>query len=303
MWQMIRSVPTQDKMMFSHRWTFKLFVTAVLCLALNADSQTCDNEIKIRLNTVYETTLGERLRIVCPVQFCDGSIPTIKWFKLEDDSVEVNLRDDIETEWTENNNEGKSFLIFKSVQNSDVGLYQCRSGNVVSHTVNVTLKGDSVNATFQNQNSTSTDDDDDDRGHLWLYLYTAAGIGGIVVIVTVISILLIQCNGKTKNKTQSENQYMDIPMLEQPTHHSSHHTLPRSSPREPPPHRTSRKTQPPSAPPQMVNVYGQMEGHTPGEEGRSVVYAALNHQHLATATSRPRMVVEERSEYAAIRVS
>ncbi|KAJ0009366.1 hypothetical protein NQD34_001068, partial [Periophthalmus magnuspinnatus] len=103
---------------------------------------TCDTEIKVSRNTIYKTTLGERLRIVCPVQFCDGSIPTIRWFKLEEASVEVNLRDDIETDWTENNNEGKSFLIFKSVQNSDVGLYQCQSGNVVSHTVNVTLKGE-----------------------------------------------------------------------------------------------------------------------------------------------------------------
>ncbi|KAJ0009365.1 hypothetical protein NQD34_001067, partial [Periophthalmus magnuspinnatus] len=99
-------------------------------------------EIKIRRNTIYETTLGERLRIVCPVQLCDGSIPTIRWFKLEDDFVEVNLTDHIQTEWTNNKSEGKSFLIFNSVQSSDLGLYHCRTGTILSHAINVTLKGE-----------------------------------------------------------------------------------------------------------------------------------------------------------------
>lgn len=37
-------------------------------------------------------------------------------------------------------------------------------------------------------------------------------------------------------------------------------------------------------------------------ESGSIVYAALNHQPLARAASRPQKPKEERSEYAAIRI-
>ncbi|KAJ0062238.1 hypothetical protein NL108_002607 [Boleophthalmus pectinirostris] len=126
MWQMIRSLPIQDEMKVGHRWTSVLSVMAVLCVTLNADSKTCENEIKVRRHTTYEAVLGGQVTIACPVRFCNGSAPKITWFKMEEKFMEINLSDRFQTEWTRNNDEGTHFLTFNNVQSSDLGLYRCR---------------------------------------------------------------------------------------------------------------------------------------------------------------------------------
>ncbi|XP_072306457.1 B- and T-lymphocyte attenuator-like [Eucyclogobius newberryi] len=299
---MIRSFPELDKMTFCHVWTSRLIVMTVLCLTLDAEDKTCENGIKVRRYTTYEAKLGEPLELLCPVRVCTEDIPTITWFKLEGDE-KVKLNSSVQKTEETNTNEMTSFLIFNNVQSSDLGLYQCQLGNDQSHIINLSLRGDYVNGTVKEQNDTSSDVSTD--RHVWLYLYTTAGIVGFVIIVTIISVLSLRgCSGKTK-KVQSGNQYIDVPMVDQPVHHSSHQTLPRASPRGPPAHRASRRNKSSSAPPH--NVYGQIEDvpyrDGPEEEESAVVYAALNHQHLATASPRPWTVTEERSEYAAIKVS
>ncbi|KAK7893303.1 hypothetical protein WMY93_022455 [Mugilogobius chulae] len=180
-------------------------------------------------------------------------------------------------------------------------MYQCRFGNVVGHSINVILKGDIVNDTFQDQNETSTDSPYTDDKQMWLYLYTTVGIVGFVIVVTVISVLAIRgCNGKTKNKAQSENQYADIPMVE---HHSSHQTLPRASPERLHLTAPAGKRRPP------LLLSSEQTNRRPQAQERSTRggkfcrLAALNHEHLATASPRLRLEAEERSEYAAIKVS
>uniref|UniRef100_A0AAV2L908 Uncharacterized protein n=1 Tax=Knipowitschia caucasica TaxID=637954 RepID=A0AAV2L908_KNICA len=161
----------------------------------------------------------------------------------------------------------------------DFGLYACGFESEKSHYINVAVKDGKE--TFQDpneKNSTSTD-----NKHVWQYLYCTVGIVGIVIVVTVISVLSMkQCNDKAKDKTEDENQYMDVPMVEQSAHHSSTTTSPRASP-----HKSS------SAPSKTKRNQ---------HRGRSVVYAALNHQQLASG-SRPRTAPEEQTEYAAIKVS
>lgn len=294
----------------SHCWTSipHLFFMAVLCLTLNADNETfhCELEIKVQRNTVYKARVGEQLRINCPVQLCNNSPPTITWFKLEPDHTGVNLSNRVKIEWEiKDNVKGTSVLLFQNVISRDSGLYQCRSGNFVSHTINVTVEDVNVNGTLQNQTNSTPTADPNGNGQMWLYLYSAAGIIGFVFIVIVISVLSMKgCNGKPRKKDQNETQNI-IPMVEQPSQHTSNQALPRGSPHRPTSptsHRSSRKD--PSAHTQRSNAYGngdrERQRYGPEEEG--VVYVAINHRQLAGAP-RPQVVVEETSEYAAIRVS
>ncbi|CAL9698670.1 unnamed protein product [Knipowitschia caucasica] len=253
----------------------------MLCLTLNADDDTkCEKEINVLRGVLYEAFNGGQLRLECPVRFCNKLTPTIKWLKMEDkDSVELNVSGRFQTEWKEDNQNGISFLIINNVQKADFGLYACGFESEKSHYINVAVKDGKE--TFQDpneKNSTSTD-----NKHVWQYLYCTVGIVGIVIVVTVISVLSMkQCNDKAKDKTEDENQYMDVPMVEQSAHHSSTTTSPRASP-----HKSS------SAPSKTKRNQ---------HRGRSVVYAALNHQQLASG-SRPRTAPEEQTEYAAIKVS
>lgn len=103
---------------------------------------------------------------------------------------------------------------------------------------------------------------------------------------------------------------MAIPMAEKPLSHASLQPSPRESPSVPPSRRSTRKKTPHSQPNELPrdHVYGtvkndeERQGNMAEEEGSSVVYAALNHQPAPAATARPRMQMDESSEYAAIRV-
>ncbi|XP_068575880.1 uncharacterized protein [Cebidichthys violaceus] len=307
-----------------HRWTvLHVFISAGMLLTLKANSEDsdCEVEVKVSKNTTYEAVLGEDLQIHCTVEFCSGSPPTVSWYKRETTDVPVNVSSSshIKTEWTLLKDlEGRSFLIFQKVRRNDSGGYQCQVGGSISHYIHVSVHGDDGRTNGTNNDTTGTTVDQNSTDHLWLYMYFAAGIVAFVIIVIIISVVSMRgCKGKSnsKKKTQTENQYMAIPMVEQPFLHASPQPLPRGSPSAPPCQRSTRRKTPPSQPhePPLLKVNEHLYSKARGgrerrgvaveEAGGSVVYAALNHQlPAAGAAARPRRPREDASEYAAIRV-
>ncbi|XP_018546134.1 B- and T-lymphocyte attenuator isoform X7 [Lates calcarifer] len=286
-------------------WTvLYVSILAALVLTLNADSKTseCETSIKVRRNTVYQAFVGQDLRINCTVSFCNNTQP-VSWFKLENgtDSVSVNKNSHIKTEWKPSDHlEGTSYLIFQKILSNDSGVYRCRSGGSVSHNINILV-------------SASTTSSPEPRENLLMYVYCASGILAFVMIVIVISVISMQgCKGKSKKETQTENQYIAIPMVEQPFQDVGLQPAPRESPSAPPPRRSTRRKAAPSQLPRnnervcdgiKENRERQRNVEEEEEEGSSVVYAALNHQLPPGAAARPWRPQEEFSEYAAIRVS
>lgn len=107
-------------------------------------------------------------------------------------------------------------------------------------------------------------------------------------------------------------QHVEIPMAERPHPNVSLQTSPRGSPLAPPSQRSSQRKTPPSHLNRLthdnkhlcggINQDREGKKKTMEHECGSIVYAALNHQPLARAASRPQKPKEERSEYAAIRI-
>ncbi|XP_039648665.1 leucine-rich repeats and immunoglobulin-like domains protein 1 isoform X2 [Perca fluviatilis] len=122
-------------------------ILAALFLTLDADStdSTCDIEIRVRRGTVYEAVLGEDLRIICSVAFCNNSPLTVSWYKYETTKpvpVDVSSSSHIKTEWTHLKPlEGISYLIFQKILRNDSGQYQCHTGGSMSHSINVSVYG------------------------------------------------------------------------------------------------------------------------------------------------------------------
>ncbi|XP_075950884.1 B- and T-lymphocyte attenuator-like isoform X2 [Anarhichas minor] len=307
----------------NHRWTvLHVFILAGMLLTLKADGEEsdCEVEVKVDRNTVYEAVLGEDLRINCTVEFCSGSPPTVSWYKRETTNVPVNVSSSshIKTEWKLLKQlEGRSFLIFQKVRRNDSGAYQCQGGGSLSHYINVSVHGDGGGTNVTKNNGTRITLEQEPSEDLWLYMYFAAGIVAFVIIVIIISVVSMRgCKGKSKSKkeTQTDNQYIAIPMVEQPFLHNSPQPLPRGIPFAPPCRRSTRRKTPPSQPNEPPlpkdneHVYGKTRGDRERrgvavqEAGGSLVYAALNHQLPAAAAARPRRPREETSEYAAIRV-
>ncbi|XP_078099639.1 B- and T-lymphocyte attenuator-like [Sander vitreus] len=288
-----------------HRWTIlHVSILAGLLLILNADSNdsTCDIEIRVHRGMVHEALPGEDLRINCPVAFCNNSPPTVSWYKYETAiasvPVDVSSSSHIKTEWTLLKPlEGISYLIFQKILRNDSGEYRCRTGGGVSHSINVSVDG------YGERNVTRNDTkgsflDPEPREDLWMYMYFAAGIVSFVIIVIILSVVSMRgCTGKPKKELQTENQYMAIPMVEQPFPHASIQLSPRGTPSAPPSRRSTRRITSPSQPNELPTARDNEE------EGSSIVYAALNHQLPAGAAARPpQRRQEETSEYAAIRV-
>uniref|UniRef100_A0A3B4TM01 B- and T-lymphocyte attenuator-like n=1 Tax=Seriola dumerili TaxID=41447 RepID=A0A3B4TM01_SERDU len=291
-------------------WTvLNVSILALLVLALNADSEDCETVIKVQRNTLYEAFVGQEFTMNCTVSFCNSSPPSVSWHKVDQpiDPVNVSSGSHIKTEWKElSHSEGTSYLIFQKILVSDSGLYQCRGGDGVSHNINVSVHGSPTPTPQLPEN-------------ILMYVYPAAGIVTLVVIVIVLSIISMRgCKGKTKKETQTENQYMAVPMVEQPFPHASLQASPRQSPSAPPSRRSTRRStrrnapssQPNEAPRDNEHVYGEVKEDTERgrnvveDEGSSVVYAALNHQPPpGAAAPRQWRREEEFSEYAAIRVS
>ncbi|CAJ1087553.1 B- and T-lymphocyte attenuator-like [Xyrichtys novacula] len=285
-------------------WTLlHVSILAALLITVNADGEDeCEFYIKVPRNT-YEASLGDELRISCTVKFCDDSPPPVSWFKLGQDDVFIPINDSshrLKEEWQMLNNlEGVSFLIFPKFFSNDSGDYRCESESKIGNRIN-------VNVTDSTTSSPPFPKD------LMMYVYPAAGIVGFVIIVIIISVASMQgCKGKSK-RTQEENQYVAIPMSEQPSQSTTAQPSPRGNPHIPPSQRSTRR---PKAPPQLSEspvvsdnecVYsfvkdGRQRQTKTAEEG-SLVYAALNHQLPARVPARPRRPKEESSEYAAIRV-
>ncbi|CAK6980801.1 B- and T-lymphocyte attenuator-like [Scomber scombrus] len=298
----------------NHSWTFlHVSVLAGLLLTLNAESEDddCVPDIKVRRNTVYNTSLGKNLRIKCPVTLCNNSQPPISWNKLEKNAVPVNFNRSthIKTEWENSTpEEGISVLIFQNIQRSDSGRYLCQTGGSVSHYISVSVydNGERPNDTQENATITS-ESDHKQLGDQWMYVYSAAGIVGFVVIVTIISVISMRgCKGTPKKETHTENQYIVIPMDEQPASHER-----RGGPSVPSSRRSTRKKTRSSEPDELPreHVYGMIKDdqetqrNMAEDEASSVVYAALNHQLPRAAPVRPPRLMDESSEYAAIRVS
>ncbi|XP_073318518.1 B- and T-lymphocyte attenuator-like [Pagrus major] len=303
----------------NHCWTvLRVSILAALLLTLNADGEDCEDQIRVRRNTVYEALVGEDLRINCTVVFCNNSPSTVSWFKFGETTVPVNVSSSshIKTEWKElDNSQGMLFLIFKKILMSDSGEYSCQSGSNVGHNINVSVFGKEENTNITPKNDSDSLEFNPEKESLWMYVYTAAGIVTFVIIVIIISVTSMHvCKGKPKKETQTENQYMAIPMVEQPLPHANLQALPRGNPSEQPSRRSIRTTTPPSQPNELPlprdnePVYGKAKKdrerprNRVEEEGSSLVYAALNHQLPAGAAARPRRPMEETSEYAAIRV-
>ncbi|XP_036947354.1 uncharacterized protein LOC119015469 isoform X1 [Acanthopagrus latus] len=117
-------------------------ILAALLVHLEADSEDCEFEIRVRRNTVYKTSIGEELRINCTVIFCNNSPPTVSWFKLGQSVVPVNVSSNshIKIEWKKiDDSRGISFLVFKKILMSDSGEYQCQGGGSLGHNINVSV--------------------------------------------------------------------------------------------------------------------------------------------------------------------
>ncbi|XP_062301449.1 B- and T-lymphocyte attenuator-like [Scomber scombrus] len=299
----------------NHSWTFlHMSVLAGLLLTLNAESgdSDCVPLIKVRRNTVYNTSLGVNLWIECPVTFCNSSQPPISWNKFGKNAVPVNFNRSthIKTERKFSTPvEGISFLIFQNIQKSDSGQYRCKTGGSVSHLINVYVYDNAKrpNDTQKNVTAVTSELDHKPLGDQWMYVYSAAGIVGFVVIVTIISVISMRgCKGTPKKETHTENQYIVIPMDEQPASHER-----RGGPSVPSSRRSTRKKTRSSEPDELPreHVYGMIKDdqetqrNMVEDEASSVVYAALNHQLPRAAPVRPPRLVDESSEYAAIRVS
>ncbi|XP_041637503.1 B- and T-lymphocyte attenuator-like isoform X2 [Cheilinus undulatus] len=286
-------------------WTLlHVSVLAVLLLATKADSEDeCEVQIRVSRNKKYNALLGEELQIECPVNFCNNSPPTISWSKLEETNIPVNVSpgSGFRTEWkTLKDLNGVFVLIIQNFVRNDSGVYQCQSGSTMGHKINV-----SVNDSTTGSSGLQLD--------FWTYVYVAAGIAAFVVIVIIVSVASMQgCKGKSKKEIMEDSQYVVIPMVENPFPNPVQPS-PRGSPAVPLARRSTRRKMPHSQPnksplPRDECVYSRVkedrdrQRNTLEEEGGSVVYAALNHEIPPRAPARPRRQIEERSEYAAIRI-
>ncbi|XP_035764547.1 B- and T-lymphocyte attenuator-like [Neolamprologus brichardi] len=301
-------------------WTIlHVSILVGLLLTLNAQSDSdCSTEIRVRRNTVYNASAGQQLWINCPVFFCNNSPTTVTWHKVEevvpinvssDSHIKTDLKPLKESVWI-------FYLIFQNILRSDSGQYQCQGGGSMGHaiTVNVYDHGEITTIT-QNNVRVSTTSVPENTKTLLLYVYSAAGIATFVIIVIIISVISMRgCKGKPKKDSQAENQYMEIPMVERPLPQPSLEPSQRGSPSALPSRRSTKRKTPPRQPNEFrlsrdnEQAYGpshvgrERQRNTVEEESGSVVYAALNHE-LPQRVNRPRMEVEETSEYAAIRLA
>ncbi|XP_019207759.1 B- and T-lymphocyte attenuator-like [Oreochromis niloticus] len=280
----------------------------------------CSTEIRVRRNTVYNASAGQQLWINCPVIFCNDSPPTVTWYKVEETNVPVNVSSDshIKTEWKHlKDSAGIFYLIFQNILRNDSGQYQCQvqGGRSMSHAITVNVYDHSeITTVTQNNVRVSTTSAPENTETLLLYVYSAAGIATFVIIVIIISVISMRgCKGKPKKDSQAENQYMEIPMVERPLPQPSLEPSQRGSPSVVPSRRSTKRKAPPRQPNELRSSRDNEQAYGPShvdrerqrnrveEESGSVVYAALNHG-LPQRAHRPRMEVEETSEYAAIRL-
>ncbi|XP_068165693.1 B- and T-lymphocyte attenuator-like isoform X2 [Antennarius striatus] len=272
-------------------------ILAVLLLTLDADGEDpdCEDEIFVRRNTCYDAWIGDNLRINCTIQFCKNSAQTVRWFRVENVSVPVDLSSHISESWVSVHRPlGTSFLDFQSILITDAGAYQCRSGLSVSHVIHVFVHGKGDSGVTPTAGAESADT----AQHPWRYLYIATGIAAFVIVVIIITVASMQgCKWKSKKENRLDDQRSSIPLTEHPLPHTGLRASPRGSPVAPPSTRSTRRKASPSKP--EVSPLPSGRERQVEVETRSVLYAALNCQTLAAAT-RPRRPKEESTEYAVI---
>ncbi|MEQ2202874.1 hypothetical protein XENOCAPTIV_018768 [Xenoophorus captivus] len=165
---------------YSSKVLLYALISAVLFLPLDADYEDCTTELQVRRHTIYEASLGQQLRIDCPVAFCNNSPPPVSWYKIEEKLVRLHVSNNnhITVGWEIwSSSRGISYLLFKNVVKSDSGIYQCESGgNVVGHTINIKVNGNTettTTASFQ----------------LWTSSTHVFGIGAIFIAVITICVI------------------------------------------------------------------------------------------------------------------
>ncbi|XP_075871902.1 uncharacterized protein btla isoform X2 [Nelusetta ayraudi] len=266
----------------------------LLLLSTKADGEDpeCEEGIYMHRNTVYNVSLGERLEISCPVQFCQKSQKIITWYKLEgkiNTTTSIINSSQISTKLIMSSPlVGTSYLMFNNIQGNDSGLYRCESASAVGFKIKV-----SVSVHKEVNNTTNGTASDIMAKDPLLYIYSSAGIVAFVVLVIVVSVVWMRgCRGKPKTEPEQELQYAAVSVR------------PRGSPPAAASQGSSRREKPPPLQRDGEMTAGGERRWKTAEEKSSLVYAALNHQPLdAAASSRPRRLKEESSEYAAIRVS
>ncbi|KAM9836206.1 uncharacterized protein btla isoform 2-T8 [Aulostomus maculatus] len=298
--------------MLPHRHHFirQMSVLAVLLLTLRADTQNCTPEFYVRSNTVYEACVGDHLQIECPVIVCrEQDLQTITWYTSPNNSDfgPVTKSTSTDSGWNHFGLlNGTTFLIFRNIQTTNSGLYQCQTGFSRSHKISVIVHGTGQHRSVTYCTSPSTPSLQ--GADMWMYASSVAGIVAFVIMVVIISIVAMECKGKSKQETRAENQDPPIHLAERPVLHTSLQPSPSRSRPVPPSRQSPRK----NAPRDLKDcVYGDIKEMKErqrktmmeeAEEGSSIVYAALNHDLPAGAPARPLRPKEEGSEYAAIQV-
>ncbi|XP_036070393.1 B- and T-lymphocyte attenuator-like isoform X2 [Oryzias melastigma] len=291
------------------------FILAGLLLPLKADSKDgCSVEVRVRRDTKYDVFQGEEVRIQCPVSFCSLPPPRVIWKKFEEPQIQINRG--IKIIWEQNNTlNGASILVFEKIHRNDSGLYQCMMKESVGHNIKVSVHGlnETIKTKTSNQSSTEPPQNDQDRS--WMYVYFVPGIALFVIMVIVISIVSMRgCRAKPK-ETQTENQYVAIPMAEQPVPHGSLQPSPRGSPVVPPSRRSTKRETPPRQPvgpttpgyeeqlhPSTSQDRNRQRAMAPADDSSSLLYVTLNLQQRPAARTGRTEEREPPSEYAAIRV-
>ncbi|XP_047432061.1 B- and T-lymphocyte attenuator-like [Mugil cephalus] len=185
------------------RTVCQIVMVAVLVLVVDADSEEskCNIEIRVLRNTVYNATVGEDLRINCPVVFCNNSPPTVSWYKVAENNLLLNnsSKSHIKTEWEMIKElEGISFLVFTNILMNDSGQYQCHSGGSIGHAVKVSVYGASQSTTV----AYTTLESEQPRGAniIWSYMYRFIALKVFVIILLAIYFTTKRgCKGKSSD--------------------------------------------------------------------------------------------------------
>ncbi|XP_054915024.1 B- and T-lymphocyte attenuator-like [Poeciliopsis prolifica] len=194
----------------SFRVFFFVLFSIILIVPLDADDDECTTELRVRRNTIYEASLGQELRIECPLVFCDNLLPTICWSKVEEDHICLNKNNNnhIKTEWKISNPpKGIFYLIFQSIISSDSGGYQCKGGGSLSHIIYINIHGTNEDTTTEKATTNVTNDQSETgpADRFLMFSYSTAGIGSFVIVVFIISII---CMRGSKGKSDgTEIQY------------------------------------------------------------------------------------------------
>ncbi|XP_023185672.1 B- and T-lymphocyte attenuator-like [Xiphophorus maculatus] len=201
---------------YSFKVLFYVLISARLMVPLDADDDDCTADLKVRRNTSYKASLGQELRVECPVAFCNNLPPTICWYKVKEEHICLNDNNNnhMKTEWKRSNpSEGIFYLLFQSIIISDSGEYRCKGGGSRSHIIYIDVYDMGTNdprttitsdtRIHEDTNNVTNNQPVPERANTFLMsIYSTAGIGSFVVIVFIISII---CMRGLKGKSRTES--------------------------------------------------------------------------------------------------